>query len=69
SLAENAEEIQAGEEVVLIGQQLGEEITAGELADLLGTINYELVCMMAHRVARVYTRKGVTESVLNPLLS
>lgn len=69
SLAENAEEIQAGEEVVLIGQQLGEEITAEELAALIGTINYELVCMMAHRVARVYTRKGVTESVLNPLIS
>lgn len=69
SLAENAEEIQAGEEVVLIGQQLGEEITAEELAAWIGTINYELVCMMAHRVARVYTRKGVTESVLNPLIS
>jgi len=69
TLAENAEEIQAGEEVVLIGQQSGEEITAEELADLLGTINYELVCMMANRVTRVYTRQGVTELVLNPLLS
>lgn len=69
TLAEKAEEIQAGEEVVLIGQQSGEEITAEELAALLGTINYEVVCMMAHRVARVYKRKGATELVLNPLLS
>ncbi|WP_018750967.1 alanine racemase [Paenibacillus sanguinis] len=68
ALAEEAEVIQAGEEVVLIGQQAGEEITAGELASALGTIHYELICMLAHRVPRVYKRKGEPDFMLNPLL-
>ncbi|MBM6994407.1 Alanine racemase [compost metagenome] len=68
ALAEEAEEIQAGEEVVLIGRQAGEEITAGELASAMGTIHYELICMLAHRVPRVYRRKGEPDVLLNPLL-
>ncbi len=68
ALAEEAEEIQAGEEVVLIGRQAGEEITAGELASAMGTIHYELICMIAHRVPRVYKRKGESVLLLNPLL-
>ncbi len=68
ALAEEAEEIQAGEEVVLIGRQAGEEITAGELASAMGTIHYELICMLAHRVPRVYKRKGESVLLLNPLL-
>lgn len=68
ALAEEAKEIQAGEEVVLIGRQAGEEITAGELASAMGTIHYELICMLAHRVPRVYRRKGEPDVLLNPLL-
>lgn len=68
ALAEEAEEIQAGEEVVLIGRQAGEEVTAGELASAMGTIHYELICMLAHRVPRVYRRKGEPDFLLNPLL-
>lgn len=68
ALANEAEEIQAGEEVVLIGRQAGEEITAGELASAMGTIHYELICMLAHRVPRVYKRKGEPDVLLNPLL-
>ena len=41
------EQIEAGEEVVLIGSQGGETITAEEVADKLGTINYEITCMIA----------------------
>lgn len=67
ALADEAEVIQAGEEVVLIGQQAGEEITAGELASALGTIHYELICMLAHRVPRVYKRKGEPDVMQNPL--
>lgn len=68
TLADEAEVIQAGEEVVLIGQQSGEEISAGELASALGTIHYEVVCMLAHRVPRVYKRKGQPDVLINPLL-
>lgn len=57
-----------GEEVVLIGRQGGEVISAEEVADKLGTINYELTCMLAARVPRVYVSGGEVVSVVNPLL-
>ncbi|OXM13770.1 alanine racemase [Paenibacillus herberti] len=55
------------EEAVLIGSQLGAEITAEEVADQLGTINYELICMLAARVPRVYMRNGRVVAVSNAL--
>ena len=57
-----------GEEVVLIGRQGDACITAEEVADRLGTINYELVCMLAARVPRVYRSQGEVVAVVNPLL-
>ncbi|MFE4710898.1 MULTISPECIES: alanine racemase [unclassified Paenibacillus] len=68
SFAEEAEQIKAGEEVVLIGRQAGVSITADELALHLGTIHYEVVCMLAHRVPRVYIREGCTPYLVNALL-
>lgn len=46
--------VEVGEEVVLIGRQEEEEITVDEVAALLGTINYEIVCMLSDRVPRIY---------------
>jgi alanine racemase len=43
-----------GDEAILFGRQDGAEITATEIADLLGTINYEIVCAVGSRVPRVY---------------
>ncbi|WP_429368935.1 alanine racemase [Paenibacillus sp. DS2015] len=68
SFAEQAEKIQVGEEVVLIGQQSDVCITADELASQLGTIPYEVICMLAARIPRVYTRKGSIQQLINPLL-
>lgn len=45
---------QLGDEAVLFGRQGSEEITVTELADLIGTINYELVCAVSKRVPRIY---------------
>ncbi len=42
-----------GDEAVLLGSQGGLEITAGELANLCGTIPYEVVCGVGARVPRV----------------
>lgn len=69
SLAEEAEEIQVGEEVVLIGRQSGATITADELASMLGTINYELICMLAHRVPRLYIGTNRPQILVNPLFA
>mgnify|MGYP001820111532 CR=1 FL=1 len=42
-----------GEEVVIIGSQGDQKITADELAARLGTINYEIVTAIARRVPRL----------------
>jgi len=47
-------DVAAGDEVVLIGRQGEEEITAQEWADRLDTIAYEVVCGVGPRVPRVY---------------
>jgi len=46
-------QVELGDEVVIIGAQQEEEITADELADRLGTINYEIVTAISHRVPRI----------------
>ena len=43
-----------GDEVVLLGQQGDQKITAGDLAKRWGTLNYEVVCGLADRLPRVY---------------
>ncbi len=43
-----------GDKVVLIGKQNGLEISADYLAEILKTINYEIVCSIASRVPRFY---------------
>jgi len=48
------DKVEIGDEVVLIGGQGGEEITAQEIADLLETIPYEVVCSISARVRRLY---------------
>lgn len=45
-------EVAVGDEVVLLGQQGDEEITATEWADRLGTISYEVLCGIGPRVPR-----------------
>ena len=46
--------VAAGDEVVLLGQQGDEEITADEWANELDTITYEVVCGIGSRVPRRY---------------
>lgn len=45
---------QVGDEVMLIGTQEGETITADDLAAWQGTIPYEVLCAIGPRVRRVY---------------
>jgi alanine racemase len=46
--------VKAGDEVVLIGRQGGEEITAWEWGERLGTIAYEVTCALSPRLPRTY---------------
>jgi len=47
-------EAEVGDEVVLMGRQGGEEISATELAELAGTITWDIVTRIGSRVRRVY---------------
>jgi alanine racemase len=48
--------VQVGDEVVLLGRQGSEEITAVEMAGWIETIPYEVLCAIGRRVPRVYRR-------------
>lgn len=48
-------EAQPGDEVVLLGRNGDQEISANDLAARWGTINYEVLCGLADRLPRVYS--------------
>ena len=56
------------DEVVLMGTMGSEEVSADTIAELIGTINYEVVCMIDKRVPRVYIKNGEVVKVVNHLL-
>ncbi len=49
-------DVQVGDEVILMGRQGREAITADDIAQKTGTIAYEILCGIGPRVPRVYTR-------------
>jgi alanine racemase len=53
-----------GDEVVLLGRQGGEEITALELAAHAGTISWEILCHLGLRLPRRYVRGGRIEELV-----
>lgn len=61
-------EFPLGTEVTLIGKDGDAEVTVDDLADKLGTINYEVTCMIHPRVPRVFRKGGQKSSVINPVL-
>jgi alanine racemase len=46
--------VEVGDEVVLMGSQLGQKITPEELGEWIGTIPYEILCAVGKRVQRIY---------------
>ena len=48
--------VKTGDEVVLMGAQGDKEISANDIAALVGTIGYEIACRVTKRVPRVYIR-------------
>jgi alanine racemase len=48
-------DVSPGDEVILIGRQGEEEITARELAAAIGSIPWEVVCRLGSRVERRYS--------------
>ena len=52
-----------GDEVVLMGRQGDERISADEVARRVGTISYEILCALGKRAPRVFLHKGRTDAV------
>lgn len=60
--------VNVGDEAVLFGSQNGNEIKIEDLADKIGTINYEIACIIGKRIPRVYWKDGKLYNVLNYLI-
>jgi alanine racemase len=52
-----------GDEVVLLGKQGKEYISANEIAAKAKTISYEVLCALGKRAPRVFIQKGKTDAV------
>ncbi len=52
------EGVKIGDEVILIGEDGKNKFTADMIGELIGTISYEVVCMIGKRVPRVYIKDG-----------
>lgn len=62
------EDVQIGDEVVLFGEGNDDYPQVEEIASLLGTINYELICMMGRRIPRVYIKDNKIVSISDYLI-
>ncbi|MCX5822860.1 MAG: alanine racemase [Deltaproteobacteria bacterium] len=56
-------ECTVGDEVVLMGEQGGERITADEIAAKVHSISYEILCALGKRAPRVFLQEGKTDRV------
>ncbi|WPC39517.1 alanine racemase [Clostridium sp. JS66] len=50
------DDVKVGDEVILIGESSGEKITVEDLAELMGTIPYEVTAKISKRVPRHYIK-------------
>jgi len=64
----NVNNISIEDEVVLFGRQQGLSIPVEELAEIEGTINYELLCVIGKRIPRCYIQNGRIVEILNYLI-
>ncbi len=60
--------VKIGDEVVVVGRQGENEVSMEELAGIIGTINYELPCVITKRVPRVYKKDGNIVGIVNHVM-
>lgn len=59
--------VEVGDEVILLGEENGVKFDADDIAALIDTINYEVICMIGKRVPRVYKEEGKITKTRNYL--
>ena len=52
----NIDNVKSGDIVTLVGTDGNQTVTLDELANIIGTINYELACNINLRASRVYIK-------------
>ena len=62
-------EAQVGDRVTIFGRDGDDEITADDVADLIGSIGYEVTCLITPRVTRVYVEDGQVVHIHRPLVN
>lgn len=59
--------VQLEDEVIIIGETSEVKFNADDIADSLGTINYEILCMIKNRVPRIYINDDIVSKIRNYL--
>lgn len=60
--------VKTGDEVVIFGGQGNKAITVEEVAEKIGMINYEVVCIIGKRIPRAYMKDGKLSNIVNYLI-
>ncbi len=61
-------DVKMGDEVVVFGKQGDKCIPIEEIADMLGTINYEIASVLTKRASRIYKENGQIVGIVNYIL-
>lgn len=59
------EGVKLGDEVTLMGESRGLKITADDIAEQIGTISYEVICVISKRVPRVFLKDEKVVKIRN----
>jgi alanine racemase len=57
--------VKVGDEVILMGEDDNNKFTADTIANIIGTINYEVLCSITKRVPRVYVKGDKVVKIRN----
>ena len=61
----DAGKVKVGDEVIILGSDGDLKFNADDMAEAMGTINYEILCMIKQRIPRVYKENGKVVNVRN----
>ncbi len=61
-------DVKMGTEVIVVGTDGDKHVTFDDLAAILGTINYELPCVITKRVPRIYKENGEIVGIVDHVL-
>ncbi len=61
------DDVRSGDEVLVIGDGTNGSFSFDDMAEMTGTINYELVCLVGKRVPRVYIHHGKSVGIMDSI--